>query len=169
VISLSAAQIITLGIATGILVAGVADDLRSRKFHNWLFLVCAGIALITVLVTIGIGGFVPALLGFLCGAAVLLPFVLVRAIGAGDMKLLAAFGIVAGWPAALSVAVYALFWGALFGVARAVALHQGGVLAQNFAHILMFRRSQGLELQKFPYTVAIFFGWISFLAVGGII
>lgn len=154
-------------IAAGILLAGVADDLRSRKFHNWLFLTCSGAALAGALAGHGWYGFVHGALGFAAGVGALLPFVLARAIGAGDMKLLGAFGIIAGWQITLCVALYALGWGAVFGVLRALVTGQAAALANNVAHIAVLGRGANLKLQKFPYTIAIVLGWLSYLTIGG--
>lgn len=156
-------------VATGILLAGVIDDLRSRKFHNWLFLVCASIALWTAAYVHGLEVFAHSTLGFAAGIGALLPFVLLRAMGAGDMKLLGAFGIIAGWSVTLPVAFYALIWGAVFGVLRAVVTKRAPALAHNVAHIVLFRQSgANLGLQKIPYTVAILFGWMTYLTIGGL-
>jgi prepilin peptidase CpaA len=154
--------------ATAILVAGVVDDLRSRKFHNWLFLVCIAAAALSVLFTGGVGSFPIALLGLLAGVAVFLPLVLMKAIGAGDMKLMAAFGLAAGWDAVLQVALYGLFWGAAFGVLATVFRGQGKVLVHNMVSIVMIRERKGLSLHKIPFTVAIFMGWLTLLTLRGV-
>ncbi len=154
-------------IAAGVLFAGVIDDLRSRKFHNWLFLVCAAVALAGALAAHGPYGFIHGALGFFAGVAALLPFVLIRAVGAGDMKLIGAFGIIAGWNVTLHTALYALAWGAVFGGARALVRGQATALASNMAQIALSRKSEGLDLQQFPYAIAILFGWLSYLTIGG--
>ncbi|MES2962626.1 MAG: A24 family peptidase [Bdellovibrionota bacterium] len=154
--------------ATAILVAGVVDDLRSRKFHNWLFGVCAALAIVVLVVAQGPGGMVLGVLGFTAGFALLTPFVLMKIIGAGDMKLMAAFGIVAGWEAVVTVSVAAVLWGALFGLARTVLRGQIKTLASNIVSIAIFRQRQGLELQTMPFTVAILMGWLTHLVIVGV-
>src|SRR4051812_27750863 len=106
-----AASLVT---ASAILLAGVVDDLRSRKVHNKLFIVCAVAAVLVNFAFHGLGGLNTALLGFVAGFLVLLPLVLMKVIGAGDMKLFAAFGAMVGWSAVIDVAVLALVWGAIF-------------------------------------------------------
>src|SRR5687768_5345683 len=88
--------------ASAILIAGVIDDFRTRKVHNRLFLACSAIALVVVAAAGGIAAVPTAIFGFLAGLAIFLPLVLIKAIGAGDMKLLAAFGIAAGPSAVVS-------------------------------------------------------------------
>lgn len=154
--------------ATAILVAGVVDDLRSRKFHNWLFLACAAFATVVLVVSDGPGAMLLGVLGFVAGFALLTPLVLMKIIGAGDMKLMAAFGIVAGWEAVLTVSVAALLWGALFGLLRTVLRGQFKSLASNMFSIVILKDRQGLQLQTMPYTVALLMGWLTHLVMTGV-
>lgn len=164
-IELSPSVVSTMPIATAsaILLAGVVDDLRSRKFHNWLFLTCAGIAAIVAILTGGLSSLLFAVTGFAAGIVILLPLVLVKVIGAGDMKLLAAFGIVAGWNAVVSVAVFGMIWGAIFGVTKVIVSGQGRVLAMNLMSIVTLKERSTLELHRIPFTVAILMGWLTHL------
>lgn len=163
----STAMLLTTSVASAILGAGVIDDFRTRKFHNWLFLTCVAVAAVTVLVTGGFAAFSLALLGFLAGLAVFLPLVLMKVIGAGDMKLMAAFGLAAGWDAVLQTALYGLFWGAAFGVLATVFRGQGRMLAHNMMALVTFRERKGLSLHTIPFTVAIFMGWLTVLTLRG--
>ncbi|MEK7356377.1 MAG: hypothetical protein AAB250_08000, partial [Bdellovibrionota bacterium] len=69
----SLSTLVPIAVSSAILVAGVVDDLRSRKFHNWLFLTCAAIAVIAVVVMNGPAGMLMGLLGFAAGFALLTP------------------------------------------------------------------------------------------------
>lgn len=151
--------------ASAILLAGVIDDLRSRKVHNWLFLSCAAFALVVALATGGWAGLSNGVLGFMAGVAVFPPLVLAKMVGAGDMKLLAAFGILAGWSAVLSVAVYALLWGVLFGVIQVIVKGQGKVLINNMLSIVVLKDRQNLVLHKIPFTIALLVGWMTHLVL----
>ncbi len=77
------------------LVAGWTD-LRSRRIPNWLTVpgLLIGVSANTVLS--GWSGLNASLLGALVGLALLLPFVLLRSLGAGDWKLAGALGAFAG-------------------------------------------------------------------------
>jgi|GEM_PF-896446 len=154
--------------ATAILVAGVVDDFRTRKYHNWLFLASVAVAALSVLVAGGVQAFPVALLGLVAGVAVFLPLVLMKIIGAGDMKLMAAFGFAAGWDAVLQVALYGLIWGGLFGLLATVFRGQGRVLVYNMVSIVSFRERKGLTLHKIPFTVAILMGWLTVLTLRGV-
>src|ERR1700677_3536960 len=77
------------------IVAGILDW-RYRRIPNWLTVsgLAAGIAINTVLYRWP--GLKAALLGALLGLVVLLPFVLIRSLGAGDWKLAGALGACLG-------------------------------------------------------------------------
>ena len=155
--------------ASAILIAGVVDDLRSRKFHNWLFLACAAFAVVVLVAVQGPSAMILGVLGFMAGFALLTPLVMLKIVGAGDMKLLAAFGIVAGWEVVLVVSVAALLWGAVFGLARTVLRGQFKRLAANMFSIAVLKDRQGLELQTMPFTVAILMGWLTHLVLAGVL
>jgi prepilin peptidase CpaA len=152
--------------ASLILFAGVIDDLRSRKVHNWLFLGCTALAVIVNFSIGGWSGLNTALLGFVAGFLILLPLVLLKIIGAGDMKLFAAFGAIAGWSAVINVAILSLIWGAIFGIVQVAVKGQLMVMVKNMLAIASMKKDRStIELHKMPFTIAIFMGWLSFLVL----
>lgn len=157
----SSSGVITTFTASAILLAGVVDDLRSRKVHNSLFLTCTAVAFFAVLVSGGISALPMGALGFVAGIVALLPLVLMGMLGAGDMKLFAAFGMVAGAGSVINVAIYSLIWGALFGVLRAITSGQGKVLIKNMLSIVTLKERSQLELHKMPFTIALLMGWFT--------
>jgi prepilin peptidase CpaA len=78
-----------------VIVAGVYD-LRFRRIPNWLCLsgFVAGVGVNTLFS--GIQGFLLSLLGLVCALAVYAPLYLLRGMGAGDVKLMAAVGAIVG-------------------------------------------------------------------------
>ena len=164
---MSALPLLPFAVASLILVAGVVDDLRSKKVHNWLFLTCTAIAVVTGVIHSGLVGLNFALLGFLAGLLTLLPFVLLKIIGAGDMKLFAAFGAVAGWSTTVDVAIFALIWGALFGIVTVIVKGQFKATVQNMLAIAGMKDHTQLMLHKMPFTVALLMGWLSHLTLHG--
>jgi prepilin peptidase CpaA len=78
-----------------VLVAAIYD-LRFRRIPNWLNLsgVIVGVVLNTIL--FARPGFIGAVLGIGCALIVYLPLYLIRGLGAGDVKLMAAVGAIAG-------------------------------------------------------------------------
>src|SRR5262245_56641716 len=100
-----------------------AIDLRVRRVPNWLTgaSAAAGITLTALHIpTITVGA---ALAGLVVGAVVMLPGHLFGATGAGDVKLLAAFGTLLGPKGAAVAFVYSLIAGG--ALAFMVALHRG--------------------------------------------
>jgi len=108
---------ILIAIAAGI------TDLRSRRIPNWLTVSGAALGLATNTFVYRAPGLKPALLGLGLGLALLLPFVLIRSLGAGDWKLAAALGACLGPHSLLNVLIAAVL---LAGVmALAVVIYQG--------------------------------------------
>jgi prepilin peptidase CpaA len=97
--SILAPLILAVSVAVG---AGILDW-RYRRIPNWLTVsgLGAGIAVNTILYRWP--GLKTALLGALLGLGLLLPFVLIRSLGAGDWKLAGALGACLGPRALLSV------------------------------------------------------------------
>lgn len=85
--------------------AGVADW-RSRRIPNWLTVSGALLGIVVNAGLYGWHGLRDSLLGIILGLAVLLPFVLVRSLGAGDWKLIGAVGAFVG-PQQLLVVLFA--------------------------------------------------------------
>ncbi|MEQ1875536.1 MAG: prepilin peptidase [Bdellovibrionia bacterium] len=157
---------LSLAVPSLILLAGVVDDLRSRKVHNELVLVCLVVALIFCLYEGGLAGIGAGFLGLAAAVLMTLPLVLFGALGAGDMKIFMAFGMAATWEASVSVGIAALIWGLVFGVIRAIIAGQFKALMLNTIGIAA-RKPAG-ELHRIPYTVALFMGWLTYLADGRI-
>lgn len=157
--------------ATLILIAGVIDDLRSRKVHNQLFLGAAVVAFIVATIAGGVSGFASAIVGFIAGIGILLPLVLMGMIGAGDMKLLGAFGAVVGWSAVIDVAILSLIWGALFGLLHVILQGQLMATLGNMIAVVTGSKEQRqkLVLHKIPFTVGLLLGWMTYLVRAGAI
>ena len=127
-------------------------DVWSRRIPNWLTF---GTLVLGVLINVwlhGFGGALTAIAGAGLGAALLLPFYLIRAMGAGDVKLLAALGALLGPSALISVAVY----GALVGGAMSlVILLARGRLLLDIGEVFVLRHLPALSGATAPYGVAI--------------
>ncbi len=106
-------------VATGIVACGY--DIRTRRVPNALTFGAAAAALAFFLVTGGIRGVGWSLAGWVVGCALFLPFFLVRGMGAGDVKLLAAIGAWVGPPTVLWAALYGAIAGGVLAVAVAFA------------------------------------------------
>jgi len=154
-------------LASLILIAGVADDIRSRKVHNALAVTCLVVALIASTVLNGWMGLGTAIVGALVAFALYLPLVMLNIVGAGDLKLFIAFGAAVNWNASLMVALYSIVWGAVFGLVQIVIKGEMMGFLMNMKTLALRRKSEGVSLHRIPFTVAILLAWLSFLQMGG--
>jgi prepilin peptidase CpaA len=160
-----------------ILLVAVVVDLRTRRIPNALVL--AGIALALASHAISIAwGWVPLagpawwspLAGMVTGLALLLPLYLLRATGAGDVKLMAMVGAFVGAPTVLTATLYTLLAGGLLSL---IFMFGRGIAAQTLANVrfmltdwaLRATTGQGARLAplqttaaRLPYAVAIALG-----------
>ena len=145
---------------------GAVLDLRSRRIPNWL----TGSALLAGLLANallrGFDGAVVALAGAALGLALLLPFYALRAMGAGDVKLLAGVGALVGPQALVSVAVYGGVAGGLLSI---LVLLLRGRLLFGLQQAVVLRRLPTLSGLKAPYGVAIAAGMALTLLLPGVL
>jgi prepilin peptidase CpaA len=150
------------------LVATVTD-LRSRRIPNWLTFpsIVIGLVLNTVIPALsqGLGGLKLGLVSSVAGCLLLLLcfglFGLLRFVGFGDVKLMAAVGALLRWPTALWALVYVGLAGG--GIAVGYALFKGrlGKVLGNLVAIgsRVVKRKEGeIQLHRIPYGLAILVG-----------
>jgi len=140
-------------------------DARWRRIPNWLTVsgAVAGVGTNTILFRWP--GLKTALLGMLLGLALLLPFVLIRSLGAGDWKLVGALGACLGPRPLLAVLFGAIL---VAGVMALGVIIWKGRLKQTFLNIaqlllaLFSLRAPGTEVSldnpqstKIPFGVAV--------------
>lgn len=121
---------------TVITLVAAVTDIRSRRIPNWL--VVAGVAAGFVL-NIALGGWAglkAAALGFGLALLIYVPLFLLRAMGGGDVKLMAAVGCLAGPHAWFYIFILASIAGGLYAM-----------------FLLMARRSMGGALWNMLYIV----------------
>jgi prepilin peptidase CpaA len=143
---------------------GAAIDLRSRRVPNWLTLgiAVAGLTLAATRVSgLSLAG---AVAGLALGLAVMLPGHLIGATGAGDVKLLAAFGTMLGPKATVLAFLYAALAG---GVLAVLVAMQRRTLDVTLARTAVLVRSRGANVEeierassdnRFAYAPAIAIG-----------
>jgi len=117
------------------MVAGVLDW-RYRRIPNWLTVsgFAAGVVVNTILFRWP--GLETALLGTVVGLGLLLPFVLIRSLGAGDMKLAGALGACLGWRQLLSVLMGTILVAGAMALALVVWKGRLKQTLLNIAHLL---------------------------------
>jgi prepilin peptidase CpaA len=149
-----------------------ALDWRYRRIPNWLTLpgLLAGIAVNTA--ANGWPGTKTSLLGAGLGLLILLPFVLVKALGAGDWKLIGAVGACLGPARLIAVLVGSMFVAGV--MAMGLIVYQGRVRQAlgNIGHMLrafLTLHLPGPEVSldnpdaiKIPFGVAVAFTVILF-------
>ena len=143
--------------------AGVLDW-RYRRIPNWLTVsgLVAGVAVNGILT--GWPGLQAALLGTLLGLGLLLPFVLLRSLGAGDWKLAGALGACLGPRQLLAVLVGTILLAGIMALAVVIWTGRWQQTLRNMAHMLaafFSLRMPGLEVSldnpqsaKIPFGVA---------------
>lgn len=158
------------------LIAGVTDW-RTRRLPNWLTVstLLAGIAVNAI--ASRWFGIKEALLGALLGLALLLPFVLLRALGAGDWKLIGALGAWLGPTRLISVLILAIFVAGIMALALIIWKRRVGRTLRNIGHMLaaLFTlHLPGPELSldnpdsaKVPFGVAVALAVVFYIGVEG--
>ena len=118
------------------LIAGWAD-LRSRRIPNWLTVPGLVVGIAANVVLGGWSGLKTSLLGAALGLALLLPFVLLRSLGAGDWKLAGALGAFAGPSTLVDLLLGSIFVAGLMAVALIIYKGRVRQTIRNIGHILV--------------------------------
>jgi prepilin peptidase CpaA len=120
-------------------------DWRSRRIPNVLTLGAALAAFAVFGVLLGFKGLLTSVSGWLVGCLLFLPWFLLRGMGAGDVKLLAALGAWTGPALVVWVALYAAVAGGVLAVG--VTLYTGYLrtMLRNVWNLLMFWRIAGVQ------------------------
>jgi prepilin peptidase CpaA len=163
---------VMFGIATLTLVAGMVDDLRSRKVHNALVLVLLPIVAFSSLYFRGIDGTLIGIGAMLLALILTIPLFVVRIIGGGDVKLFGVFALAVDPLSMFWTLIYSFFWGGLFGMTRAVLSRQLLALVRNTTKAASRQKIQSQEIHKIPYTFALLLGWLTqltFMRVAGLL
>lgn len=118
------------------LVAGWTDW-RSRRIPNWLTVPACVTGIAASTAVSGWGGLKTSLLGTGLGLALLLPFVLLRSLGAGDWKFAGALGAFTGPVLLLDLLIGSVFVAGI--MALALVVYKGRLLEtmRNIGHILI--------------------------------
>lgn len=163
-----------------LLAAAATIDFRTHRIPNWLVLSGALYATVynTVLPPWPNGTILFPLAGLALGLLLFLPLYLLRAMGAGDVKLLAMVGAFVGaddvWRCALASllagGVLAILFVTLKGTAlrlynNLVSLFRVGLLDTMAGSIPSLRVSTAASAGKLPYGVAIALGTIGYLTL----
>lgn len=165
-------QLLSFALLALALLVAVVTDTRQRRVPNTLVLVVlmAGVLLNAIgpqpfrhndgLFSLSPGalGWASSLLGALVALLVFLPMYVLRALGAGDVKLLTGVGAFAGTAAFLNIALWVLLAGGVLALARMAIAGQPGLLLANMAAVMTGQFKPAQTLWRMPYAVAISLG-----------
>jgi prepilin peptidase CpaA len=138
-LSVSQAAVLLVGCAACI------TDFRSRRIPNVLTFGASVAAFVFWAVSAGLTGLGFSVAGWLVGCLLFLPWFLLRGMGAGDVKLLAALGAWVGPGTALWIALYAAVAGGVFAIVVTLASGYLGTMVRNVWGLLMFWRIAGVQ------------------------
>lgn len=98
------------------LLLAVYHDIRTLKIPNWISLggALAGLAIVSI--DTDISAILTSVAGWLTGLIMMLPFYILRTMGAGDVKLVAMIGIYIGPQSMLGAIFYILIAGGIFSL-----------------------------------------------------
>ncbi|MBV8897939.1 MAG: prepilin peptidase [Acidobacteriaceae bacterium] len=158
--------------------AAALYDFRFRRIPNWLNLsgLVLGLGINTLL--FAAHGLLAASLGTLLPLALYVPLYLLRAMGAGDVKLMAAVGAIAGPRNWIEILVCTAFAGGVLALAVAA---RNGRLQRTFFNLMLLAselthwrrpaaRHETLDVRsdrsmRMPHAIAIAAGSLAFLIV----
>ena len=164
-----------------LLVIATVQDLRFRRIPNSLVFSTSLLALADSWLGVHEGtGVANTLGGLLTGLALMLPGYLLRAMGGGDVKLMAAVGAVVGFPNVLTAVLGSLIAGGALSILHALRTGQILQMLQNVQAIVMNalllaptggsarQAFKGTSAGRIPYALAIAIGsasavWITTL------
>ncbi|MDD3884672.1 MAG: A24 family peptidase [Gallionella sp.] len=161
-------------ILVALLCCAVFFDVRSHRIPNWL--VAAGLVCgfsLNSLLSAGLG-FISALQGLGLGILLLLPLYLLRAMGAGDVKLMGMVGAFLGPKAIVGVTLLTFIAGGVLALLMALRTGQLKYMLGNVRMVIQgaamqaaLRQKPDIEVPqsagKLPYAVAIAAGTFLFL------
>jgi len=142
-------------------------DYRSRRIPNWLTVPGLAVGIGINVAAAGWGGLRTSLLGAGLGLLLLLPFVLLRSLGAGDWKLAGALGAFVGTGVLVNLLVGSVFVAGIMAVALVIYKRRVRQTLRNIGHLLVSLvrfRLPGSEVSldnpqslKVPYGAALAF------------
>lgn len=120
-----------------ILLIATSIDLFTHKIPNWLSFGLLGLGLVLQACFYGFSGFGISLAGAVIGLVLLLPFYIIKSLGAGDVKLMAGGGSFLGYELITFAVAATIISGGLLGLAVLIA--KGGMTPFLTRYSLMLK------------------------------
>jgi prepilin peptidase CpaA len=154
-----------LGLVVALALIAGWTDWRSRRIPNWLTVTGFFVGIAANVLINGLAGLKTSLLGAGLGLLVLLPFVLLRSLGAGDWKLAGALGAFVGWEVILNLLMGSVLVAGVMALGLVIYKRRFRETMRNIGRIfgsLFMLRMPGAEVSldnpqslKVPYGVAL--------------
>ena len=149
-------------LALALLMVGMGTDLSWQKYPNKIFLVSMMVAATLLLALDGVGAWQVILAQWGLAFAFFLPVYALKAVAAGDVKLMMAVAPLMSSQQLFLTILASLVWGGLLGLFSVVLKNNLSSMWTNLQGILFFRtRPKENSLNRIPYTVALLFGYLS--------
>ncbi|MHB8215544.1 MAG: A24 family peptidase [Candidatus Sulfotelmatobacter sp.] len=156
---------IVLGLAVALALVAGWTDWSNRRIPNWLTVPGFFVGVAANVLLNGLAGLKTSLLGAGLGLLVLLPFVFLRSLGAGDWKLAGALGAFVGWEVLADLLMGSVLVAGVMALALVIYKRRFKQTMHNIGRLLgsifMFRMP-GAEVSldnqqslKIPYGVAL--------------
>ncbi len=152
--------------ALALAVGAAVVDVQHHRIPNWL--TYPGIALGILLRSLFFGwkGLGSGVEGCLLGGGIVFLFYAIRAMGAGDVKLLAAIGSFAGPSRTIVVLLATAICGGVLAIVYAIYKRRAGATLRNVGSVLQFHAASGIQAHpelnldnpsalRMPYGLAI--------------
>ena len=160
-----------LAIALVLAVAAAIIDVQQHRIPNRLTYSGIAIAFVARTWLFGWRGALGALAGCLLAGGIMFLFYVVRAMGAGDVKLMAALGAFTGPRQAVPLLLATAICGGLLAIVYAIYRRQIGSTLKNVGSVLLFHAGSGLQTHpdlnldnpaalRMPYGLAIALGML---------
>lgn len=150
------------------LAVAVWQDIKIRKIPNKVILMGTASAItLHAVQSASVQGALVSLAGLLVGLLLLLPFYVLKVLGAGDVKLMAMVGAFVGTPAVIGVTLLTMLAGGVLALVLALCAGQLNQVVRNVLHLVRLARiagpAAGLKSDavaapvtgKLPYAIAI--------------
>lgn len=154
-----------LGLAVALALIAGWTDWRSRRIPNWLTVPGFLVGVSVNVLANGWAGLKTSLLGAGLGLLLLLPFVFLRSLGAGDWKLAGALGAFVGWQGLVDLLVGSVFVAGIMALGLVIYKRRFKETLRNIGRLLasmLTLRRPGAEVSldnpqslKVPYGVAL--------------
>ena len=163
--------------ALALAVTAAVFDVRQHRIPNWLTYPAIAMGMLLRWLFFGWQGLGSALAGCVVAGGIVFVFYLVRAMGAGDVKLLAAIGSLVGVYDAIVVLIATAIAAGCWLSSMCFAVDRFGTTLRNVGSVLMFHVWSGLRAHpelnldnpsalRMPYGLAIATGTLyAFLAI----